>query len=144
MYKTNTSILLNLSRYCQQPLPYLALRASMSTTSTSVADRYKLVFFVPHPNLEACKDAIFDTGAGSFPGGKYTKTCFQSPGTGQFLPGGGANPNIGAVGTLEHVEEMKVEILCVGRQTMLDAVTALIKAHPYEEPAYEVYKLENV
>ncbi|CRG84604.1 hypothetical protein PISL3812_01867 [Talaromyces islandicus] len=116
----------------------------MSTTSSSVADRFKLVFFVPHPNLETCKEAIFSTGAGAFPGGKYTKTCFQSPGTGQFLPGGGANPNIGTVGTLEHVEEMKVEILCVGRQTMLDAVKALIKAHPYEEPAYEVYKLENV
>jgi hypothetical protein len=56
----------------------------------------------------------------------------------------GANPNIGAVGTLEHVEEMKVEILCVGRQTMLDAVKELVKAHPYEEPAYEVYKLEDV
>ncbi|QKX58900.1 uncharacterized protein TRUGW13939_06028 [Talaromyces rugulosus] len=109
-----------------------AIRANMSTTSTSVADRYKLVFFVPHPNLEACKEAIFDTGAGAFPGGKYTKTCFQSPGTGQFLPGGGANPNIGAVGTLEHVEEMKVEILCVGRETMLDAVKALVTAHPLE------------
>ena len=116
----------------------------MSTTSPSAADRYKLVFFVPHANLETCKEAIFGTGAGSFPGGKYTNTCFQSPGTGQFLPGGDANPNIGVVGTLERVEEMKVEILCVSRQTMLDAVKALVKAHPYEEPAYEVYKLEDV
>lgn len=48
------------------------------------------------------------------------------------------------MGTLEYVEEMKVEILCVGRETMLDAVTALVKTHPYEEPAYEVYKLEGV
>lgn len=117
----------------------------MSTSGFSVvADRYKLVFFVPHPQLETCKEAVFSTGAGTFPGGKYTKTCYQTPGTGQFLPGDGANPNIGAVGTLERVEEMKVEILCVGRQTMLDAVKALVKAHPYEEPAYEVYKLEDV
>lgn len=145
MYKANTSIRLNLSRYCHQPLPYPALRARMSTTSTtSVPDRYKLAFFVPHPSLEACKEAIFNTGAGTFPGGKYTKVCFQTPGTGQFLPGADAIPNIGTVGTLERVEEMKVEMLCVGRQTMLDAVNALIKAHPYEVPAYEVYKLENV
>ncbi|KAJ9223110.1 hypothetical protein DTO169C6_4584 [Paecilomyces variotii] len=115
---------------------------SMMTTPS--ADRYKLIFFVPHPSLEACKEAVFATGAGTFPGGKYSKACFQSPGIGQFLPGEGANPNIGAVGTVESVEEMKVEILCVGRKTMLDAVQALLKAHPYEEPAYEVYKLENV
>ncbi|OKL55707.1 hypothetical protein UA08_09053 [Talaromyces atroroseus] len=109
-----------------------------------VTDRFKLIFFVPHPQLETCKEAVFATGAGTFPGGKYSKTCFQTPGTGQFLPGDGANPNIGAVGALEFVDEMKVEILCVGRQTMLDAVKALVKAHPYEEPAYEVYKLEDV
>lgn len=114
------------------------------SSSNELADRYKLIFFVPHPHLESCKEAVFATGAGSFPGGKYTKCCFQYPGTGQFLPNEGANPNIGAVGTLEQVEEMKVEILCVGRETMLKAVEALLKAHPYEEPAYEVYKLENV
>lgn len=112
--------------------------------SSATPDRYKLIFFVPHPQLESCKEAIFSTGAGTFPGGKYTKCCFQTPGTGQFLPGNDANPNIGAVGALEHVEEMKVEVFCVGRETMLDAVQALIKAHPYEEPAYEVYKLEEV
>lgn len=118
--------------------------ARSAKMSSATPDRYKLIFFVPHPQLESCKEAIFSTGAGAFPGGKYTKCCFQTPGTGQFLPGNGANPNIGAVGALEHVEEMKVEILCVGRETMLNAVRALVKAHPYEEPAYEVYKLEEV
>ena len=48
------------------------------------------------------------------------------------------------IGSLERVDEMRVEILCLGRQTMLQAVEALLKAHPYEEPAYEVYKLEDV
>lgn len=66
------------------------------------------------------------------------------PGTGQFLPGAGANPAIGAVGEVEYVEEMKVEVMCVGRSIMLDAVKELVKAHPYEEVAYEVYKMENV
>jgi len=69
---------------------------------------------------------------------------FESSGTGQFLPGEGAVPNIGAVGKLERVEEMRVEVLCVGRDVMVGAVGALKKAHPYEEVAYEVYKLEDV
>ncbi|RAL15257.1 uncharacterized protein BO97DRAFT_403798 [Aspergillus homomorphus CBS 101889] len=109
-----------------------------------IPDRYKLVFFVPHTHLDVCKDAIFATGAGTFPGGKYSKCCFQSPGTGQFLPGEGANPAIGSVGDVEYVDEMKVEIMCLGRSIMLQAVEALVKAHPYEEVAYEVYKMENV
>lgn len=106
--------------------------------------RYKLVFFVPHSHLTVCKDAVFNTGAGSFPQGKYSRVCFQTSGIGEFLPGPEAVPNIGEAGKLERVEEMKVEILCVGRETMLQAVEALLKSHPYEEVAYEVYKLEDV
>lgn len=112
--------------------------------TSSQPDRYKLVFYVPHGDLETTKEAVFGTGAGAFPGAKYTKACFQSPGTGQFLPGEGAQPTIGAAGALEKVEEMKVEIMCVGRSIMLKAVEALIAAHPYEEVAYEVYRMENV
>ncbi|KAJ5543547.1 hypothetical protein N7535_005971 [Penicillium sp. DV-2018c] len=113
--------------------------------STSVLpDRYKLIFFVPTANAEACKEAIFATGAGSFPGGKYTKCCFQTAGTGQFLPNEGADPAVGAVGALERCEEVKVEVMCLGRDVMLNAVNALVAAHPYEEVAYEVYKMENV
>lgn len=70
--------------------------------------------------------------------------CFETPGTAQFVPGEGAVPNIGTVGKLERVEEMRVEVLCVGRDVMEGAVGALKKAHPYEEVAYEVYKLEDI
>ncbi|KAJ6125490.1 hypothetical protein N7471_012807 [Penicillium samsonianum] len=112
--------------------------------STSTPDRYKLVFFVPTANAEACKEAIFATGAGSFPGGKYTKVCFQTVGTGQFLPNEGADPAVGAVGALERCEEVRVEVMCLSRGIMLNAVDALISAHPYEVVAYEVYKMENV
>ena len=113
-------------------------------SSDAIPDRYKLVFFVPHSHLDTVKDAVFASGAGTFPGGKYVKCCFQMPGQGQFMPAGGANPAIGAVGTLEVVEEMKVEVMCLGRSIMLHAVEALKQAHPYEEVAYEVYKMENV
>jgi hypothetical protein len=113
------------------------------STSTPL-NRYKLIFFVPPSNLEPCKEAIFATGAGTFPGGKYTKCCFQTHGQGQFLPNEGANPAIGAVGVVEQCEEVKVEIMCLGREVMLDAVRELVRAHPYEEVAYEVYQMEDV
>lgn len=106
--------------------------------------RYKLVFTVPHPHLAACKEAVFAAGGGTYAGGKYSRVCFEIPGIGQFLPGDGAKPNIGEVGKIERVEEMRVEILCVGRDIMLKAVEQLKKAHPYEEVAYEAYKMEDV
>ncbi|KAJ4982982.1 hypothetical protein SVAN01_11512 [Stagonosporopsis vannaccii] len=116
--------------------------------------KFKLVFFVPLSALQACKSAIFAAGAGRFPGsGGYTECCFTSKGTGQFRPGDSANPHvshhftpvkIGKVGTLEEVEEYRVEAICLGRDTAVEAVAALRKAHPYEEPAYEVYKMEDM
>ena len=115
----------------------------MSTTTTPLP-RYKLIFYVPYPSLSLCKSAIFAAGAGSYPGGKYTQTCFEIPGTGQFLPNNSAKPNIGEVGKLERVEEMRVETICVGRDVVEKAVDALKKAHPYEEVAYEVYRMEDV
>ncbi|KAJ4286900.1 hypothetical protein N0V88_007844 [Collariella sp. IMI 366227] len=110
----------------------------------STLTKYKLVFHVPPSALEACKTAIFAAGAGRYPGaGNYTECCFTVLGTGQFRPGDAANPHIGKVGALEHVEEACVSTLCVGEETARNAVAALKKAHPYEEPAYEVYRLED-
>lgn len=63
---------------------------------------------------------------------------------GQFRPGTGATPHLGQVGQIERVEEMKVEVLCEGEEVMHQAVQELKKAHPYEEVAYEVYRMENV
>ncbi|GKZ29321.1 hypothetical protein AbraIFM66950_004293 [Aspergillus brasiliensis] len=131
-------------RTTTQKISYPRTVQQRTMSAAPIPDRYKLVFFVPHSDLEACKEAVFATGAGTFPGGKYQKCCFQMPGQGQFLPSEGANPAIGEVGTVETVQEMKVEVMCLGRSIMLQAVEALIKAHPYEEVAYEVYKMENV
>lgn len=110
--------------------------------------KFKLVFFVPPSALQACKSAIFAAGAGHFPGsGGYTECCFTSKGTGQFRPGDAANPHvshhsllvtscceadidtpqIGKVGTLEEVEEYRVEAICLGRDTAVEAVAALRK-----------------
>ncbi|CRK22997.1 hypothetical protein BN1723_012855 [Verticillium longisporum] len=113
--------------------------------STSTAARFKLIFFVPPFALEKCKAAVFAAGAGRYPGpGNYTECCWTTMGTGQFRPGDSARPHIGAVGQLEEVEEVRVETLCNGDSTVKKAVDALKVAHPYEEPAYEVYRLEDV
>jgi len=103
-----------------------------------------LHFYVPHSSLQVCKDALFAVGAGTYPGGKYTQTCFETAGTGQFRPNEGAVPNIGAVGRLEKGEEMKVDMICVGREVMEKSVAALKEAHPYEEVAYHVVKMEDI
>ncbi|KAK3290490.1 GTP cyclohydrolase 1 type 2/Nif3 [Chaetomium fimeti] len=106
--------------------------------------RYKLTFHVPPAALEACKTAIFAAGAGRYPGsGNYTEVCYTTLGTGQFRPGATANPHIGTPGALEHVEEARVETLCVGEEVARKAVAALKEAHPYEEPAYSVFKMED-
>ncbi|WP_104202550.1 YqfO family protein [Billgrantia saliphila] len=100
---------------------------------------YKLAFFVPVEDAEAVKEAVFATGAGRI--GDYEACCFQTLGTGQFRPLDGADPHIGQVGELERVEEAKVELVCENH-LIREAVTALKTAHPYEEPAFDVWKLE--
>lgn len=103
--------------------------------------RYKLAFYVPIAHAVAVKRAIFATGAGSI--GNYRNCAFQVKGEGQFSPMEGANPAIGEVGKEETVEEYKVEILCSDEENTRNAVKELKKAHPYEEVAYEVYKVED-
>ena len=72
------------------------------------------------------------------------EVCLESPATEQFIPTEGAKPSIGIVGELERVEVMRVEVMCVGEDVMREAVRRLKAAHPYEEPGYEVYKMEDV
>ena len=80
------------------------LRPRYITTSSIMSAKYKLVFFTPPLDLPKIKEAIFKTGAGSYPGpGGYTEVCFTTPGIGQFKPGDSAKPHIGAPGKLEEV-----------------------------------------
>ncbi|MGE4533375.1 NGG1p interacting factor NIF3 [Halomonas sp.] len=102
---------------------------------------YKLAFFVPVEDAEAVKEAVFATGAGRI--GDYEACCFQTRGTGQFRPLEGADPHIGRVGDLERVEELKVELVCEDA-LIRQAVAALRLAHPYEEPAFDLWRLESL
>lgn len=102
---------------------------------------YKLAFFVPVEDAESVKRAVFEAGAGRM--GEYENVCFQTPGTGQFRPMDGAHPHIGSVGSLEEVEELKVEMLC-DEAHIHGAIAALKLAHPYEEVAYDVWLLADL
>lgn len=101
---------------------------------------YKLSFFVPESHVEQTKDAIFESGAGKM--GDYDSCAWQTLGQGQFRPLSGSSPHIGTHGRVEQVPEYKVEMVC-GDEVIHAAVAALKLAHPYEEPAYEVYRLEQ-
>ncbi len=101
---------------------------------------YKLSFFVPLEHCEEVKAAVFKTGAGKI--GDYDSCSWQTKGEGQFRPLEGSNPFIGQKGAVERVEEYKVELVC-SDELIGDAVAALKTAHPYEEPAYDVWKLEE-
>ncbi len=102
---------------------------------------YKLCVYVPVSHLEQVKQALFDAGAGRI--GDYDSCCWQVAGQGQFRPLAGADPFIGSSGDVETVTEYKVELVC-GDALIVAAVAALKQSHPYEEPAYQVWKLENV
>lgn len=101
----------------------------------------KLVFFVPVQDAEAVKEAVFAAGAGRI--GNYTKCAWQVEGRGQFLGGAGTNPAVGEPGQLETVVELRVETVCP-EADIAAAIGALREAHPYEEPAFELYPLLDV
>ncbi|TVP49036.1 MAG: NGG1p interacting factor NIF3 [Halomonas sp.] len=102
---------------------------------------YKLAFYVPIDDAESVKRAVFEAGAGRI--GVYEHVCFQTRGTGQFRPMEGAHPHIGSVGSLEHVEEVKVEMVC-DEAHIHGTIAALKLAHPYEEVAYDVFLLADL
>lgn len=99
---------------------------------------FKLVFFVPAEQAEEVKQAVFAVGAGEYE--KYDHCSWETEGTGQFRPQAGSNPYIGSLDEVERVTEKRVEVL-LRDEIVVDAVEAFITAHPYEEPAYEVYRI---
>ena len=102
---------------------------------------YKLCFFVPVSHVEEVKEAVFNAGAGRI--GTYDKCSWQVQGRGQFRPLQGSEPYLGTVGEIEHVDEYRVEMVC--RDDLIQkALRALKEAHPYEAPAYDVWKLDDV
>ncbi|MCJ7841860.1 Nif3-like dinuclear metal center hexameric protein [Lederbergia sp. NSJ-179] len=98
----------------------------------------KLVVYVPVEQAEQVRAVLGEAGAGAI--GEYSHCSFSTEGTGCFLPGEGTNPHIGEHGKLERVQEVRIEtVYPVEFENKM--ISAMLKAHPYEEPAYDLYDL---
>ena len=101
---------------------------------------YKICFFVPLEEANVVKQALFDVGAGKI--GDYDCCAWQTEGQGQFRALEGSQPYIGQRGEITYVPELKVEMVCKDA-LIKQAIKALLKAHPYEEPAYDIWRLAD-
>lgn len=99
---------------------------------------YKLAFFVPASHVDVVKAAVFAAGGGRI--GGYDHCAWQTLGQGQFRPLDGSQPVLGQTGQVEVLEEWKVELV-VADELIVQVVAALRQSHPYETPAYEVWRL---
>ncbi|MBM7332796.1 MAG: YqfO family protein [Alcanivorax sp.] len=102
---------------------------------------YKLCFYVPEDHAEAVKTAVFEAGAGRI--GNYDRCSFQVRGQGQFRPLEGSHPHLGEHDKVETVDEFRVEMICTDDH-LKAALSALRLAHPYEEPAIDLWRLEDL
>ena len=93
---------------------------------------------MPEGALDTTRDAVFEAGGGRI--GDYERCSWYAAGTGTFLGGDETDPAVGERGREEHVPELRVETVVPAEQ-LAEVVAALRAAHPYEEPAYDVYPL---
>ena len=105
-----------------------------------IGDKYKLIVFVPIKAAAKVSNAVFAAGAGAI--GNYRNCGFGAEGTGTFLPLKGAKPAVGKKGKLEKVREIRFETI-VPAEKLDGVIEAMKKAHPYEMPAFDVFKLYN-
>lgn len=101
---------------------------------------YKLVVFVPEESVDQVRNAMSAAGTGWI--GNYSDCSFMAPGTGTFKPLEGTKPYIGEKDRLEKVKEFRLETI-VPQERVKTAIEAMLKAHPYEEVAYDLYRLEE-
>jgi len=100
----------------------------------------KLVYFVPNEQAEETRKAVFGAGAGHI--GEYDMCSYNLQGKGSFRAGENTNPFVGNKGEMHYEDEVRVETI-FPKHLKNKIVSALIKAHPYEEVAYDLYPLEN-
>jgi hypothetical protein len=98
----------------------------------------KLVVFVPREALDEVRSALFEAGAGQI--GEYERCSWYTEGTGTFLGHEGTKPSVGVAGREERVGELRLETVYPAERES-EVIRALRNAHPYEEPAFDLYPL---
>ena len=93
---------------------------------------------MPREALDVVRTALFEAGAGRI--GEYEHCSWYTQGTGTFLGGEGTNPSLGEAGREQRVAELRLETV-FPEEKQEDVIAALRRAHPYEEPAFDVYSL---
>lgn len=109
---------------------------SVLDPASGAAPADKWVIFVPPAAAEGLRAALFAAGAGEI--GNYAQCSWSVTGTGQFLPEPGAHPTLGNVGEIERVAEDRVEVIAPPSRRAA-VLAALRAAHPFEEPAFDVF-----
>lgn len=104
------------------------------------SNQVKLTVFVPEESVEKVSDAIFKAGGGII--GEYSHCSFRSHGNGTFKGSDKTKPAVGEKEKFESVNEIRLEIL-VDSWKIKKVLSELLKVHPYEEPAYDIYPLQN-
>jgi len=133
----------NLDRAADGLNDWLAARLGLQQTTpleTPEGLLYKLVVFVPAAHREAVAEALFAGGAGAI--GAYDRCAFYADGRGSFRPGCGTQPFIGQVGETTVVDEVRLETI-VPKEALSRVLNRMLKAHPYEEVAYDLVPLAN-
>ena len=101
----------------------------------------KVVVFVPPDHVEAMRQELSIAGAGRI--GDYSECSYELQGSGTFLGGASTHPTVGKAGRLEKVGEVRLEMVCPNVGWLLQEVEAAIgRAHPYEQPAWDLYPLQ--
>jgi hypothetical protein len=98
---------------------------------------HKVMTFLPAAEVPKVREALFASGAGKY--GLYSKCSFAASGTGTFYGEKGSKPKVGQAGKLEEIEEERLEVR-VPQEKLGRVISALKKAHPYEEPVIEIYE----
>jgi dinuclear metal center YbgI/SA1388 family protein len=122
---------------------YLASALSLSNIKVIQplkSQLYKIVTFVPEEHAGKVREALFGSMAGHI--GNYDSCSYNLQGTGTFRGDNTTNPFVGERGSLHFEPETRIETIAE-RRNLRKAIDAMIKAHPYEEVAYDIYPLEN-
>ena len=114
-------------------------RALEAQTVLPETQECKIVTFCPADAVDRVRNGLASVGAGMI--GKYQLCSFELAGHGTFFAGEGTNPVVGARGSLQFVDEVRLEMVCP-RAALGLAIATLREFHPYEEPALEIYSLQ--
>ena len=113
---------------------------NIKTLSPQAGMLNKLIVYVPLAHKEKVQQSLFDAGAGHI--GNYDSCSFETQGTGTFRASEGSNPFVGSIGEIHKEDEIRLEIIFPSHLKSR-VISALLNSHPYEEVAYDIYKIEN-